>query len=95
MLKGTWGFLVDSKLKMIQQCAAAATMANRILGCIHRGISSSRRDRIIPLYSALVRLHLEYCVQFWSPQLKKDEGRLEIVQRSKNNHSLQKPPQGM
>ena len=73
------GVAMDGKQTISQQCVLAAQKANSILGCIKRSVASRSREGILPLYSALMRPHLQCCVQLWSPQYKKDMDMLERV----------------
>jgi len=66
---------------MSHQCALTAQKANSILSCIKRSVAGRSREVALPLYSALVRPHLEPSVRLWSPQHRKDMDVVEQVQR--------------
>ncbi len=64
---------IAANMKLSQHSKDAAGKANRMLGFINRNISFKNKDIILPLYNiSLVRPHLEYAVQFWSPHYTKD-----------------------
>src|SRR5215469_10482437 len=75
------GVLFDNSIKFSSQPAVAV----RILGLIRRNILNKSKDVILTLYKSLVRPHLEYCIQVWSPYLRKDVILLEKVQKRAAN----------
>lgn len=62
-------------------CALVAKADNGTLGCVWRTAACMLREVILPLYSALVKPHLESYIQFWAPQYERHgatrEGPLE------------------
>ena len=78
----------DTEGKQIARCQAAIGKANRVFGCIHRGITCISNEVVVPLYRNLVRPHLEYCVQFWSLHLRKDIVVIERVPSGANRLNL-------
>ncbi len=74
------GVKITSRFKFSKQCKDAEGKAIRMLGFINKNFWCKSKDVILPLYITLVRLHLEYAVQFLAPHHAKDIAKLEVVQ---------------
>ena len=72
-------FRVD--MKVSEQCRSGASKGNQILGLIRRTIMCKEKQLIVPVYKAIIRPHLEYCIQVWRPYRKQDIYKLERIQR--------------
>ena len=66
------GVTMNCNMKVSEQCRIAASKGNQVLGMIRRNITYKEKSLIVPLYKAIVRPHLEYCIQAWNPHLRKD-----------------------
>jgi len=75
------GVIISGDLKWEKECSEAVKKANRMLGMIKRIFIDRSKEIIISLYKSLVKPHLEYCCQIWSPYYKKDIKLIEGVQR--------------
>ena len=75
------GVTVSADMTLLKQCGFVAANGNHILGLISRNITYMEKILIKPLYKAIVKPHLEYCIQAWRPYHKTDINKLERVQR--------------
>ena len=75
------GVLIDNELKFSRHIRGIVAKANRMIGLIKICFETVEEKMFLNLYNTLIRPLLEYCVQAWSPHLKKDIEILENVQR--------------
>ncbi|XP_055489927.1 uncharacterized protein LOC129696245 [Leucoraja erinacea] len=78
------GITVHSSLKVESHVDRVVKKAFGVLAFINQSIEYRSWDVMLKLYKALVRPILEYGVQFWSPNYRKDVNKIERVQRSLN-----------
>ena len=72
---------MSADMKVSEHHGIAVSKDNQMLGLIRRNITYKEKKLIISLYKAIVRPHLEYCIQAWRPYCKKDIDMLEKIQR--------------
>ncbi len=69
---------MNANMKVSEQCRIAASKGKHVLGMIRRSITYKEKSLIVPLYKAIVRPQLEYCIH---PYLRKHIDMLDKIQR--------------
>ncbi len=77
------GVTMNANMKVSQQCRIAASKGNQVLGMIRRNITYKEKSLIVPLYKAIDRHHLEYCIQAWISYLRRDTGICSTTYRKR------------
>ena len=72
---------MNANMKVSEQCRIAASKGNQVLGMIRRNVTDKDNSLIVPLYKTIVRPHLEYCIQTWSPYLRNYIDMVDKIQR--------------
>ena len=75
------GVIIDQDLTFEDHLSAKIKKANQIIGIIRRSFQHLDEDMFLQLYKSMVRPHLEYANQVWSPRLEKHVTLIENVQR--------------
>jgi len=88
------GIYIVDNLKRSLQCTKSSDKAMSVMRLTKRNFKSIDIEEFNLLYKAYIRPHLEYCIEVWSPYLRKDIECLERVQRrpTKLVGSLKKKP---
>ena len=66
MMGNDLGVTMNANVKVSEQCRIAASKGDQVLGMIRRNITYKENSLIVPLYKAIVRPHLQHCIQTWS-----------------------------
>ena len=61
------GLIVNNKLDFGDQIKNCLSKANKMIAWISRNSICKSKDVMVLIYRSLIRPHLEYCVQAWSP----------------------------
>lgn len=72
--------LYHASFKPSTECVSVASKTTKVVYHLRRTVGSRNPELLLPLFEAIVRTHLDYAVQGWSPNLVKDQVLLEDVQ---------------
>jgi len=76
------GVTITDDLRSRTQCLLSAAKARKVTGMVRRNFRRLNCQDLLLIYKTYIRPHLEYCIQSWSPYLRKDIQCLEGVQRA-------------